>query len=237
MYLRHKLQRGLLTREQQPREDEMRAMSDYIAVLESFVDLEVSIIRSTKINKVLKAILKLESVPREDEFQFKKRSQSLLDKWNKLLAGDASGPPSATINGVNGAGEDSKSEANGARDVATESQVNEPDQAAPPKAEATAADEGRAHMLGSAEEKQDKPDAVAVSFGTEEARRWPRADVADRRLLPRRLPPQTEPGVIIWSYFPPPAGLFSSALGHGLTRLVFDFDVCDMSVATRSLRG
>lgn len=103
MYLRHKLQRGLLTREQQPREDEMEAMSSFITILENFQDLDVSIIRSTKINKVFKAILKLDSIPREEDFKFKKRSQALLDKWNKLLASDPA--PANTANGVNGASE------------------------------------------------------------------------------------------------------------------------------------
>ncbi|KAM0459091.1 hypothetical protein ACHAO4_002482 [Trichoderma viride] len=103
MYLRHKLQRGLLTREQQPREDEMEAMSSFITILENFQDLDVSIIRSTKINKVFKAILKLDSIPREEDFNFKKRSQALLDKWNKLLASDPA--PANTANGVNGASE------------------------------------------------------------------------------------------------------------------------------------
>lgn len=101
MYLRHKLQRGLLTREQQPREDEMEAMSSFITILENFQDLDVSIIRGTKINKVFKAILKLDSIPREEDFNFKKRSQALLDKWNKLLASDSA--PANTANGVNGA--------------------------------------------------------------------------------------------------------------------------------------
>lgn len=103
MYLRHKLQRGLLTREQQPREDEMEAMSSFITILENFQDLDVSIIRGTKINKVFKAILKLDSIPREEDFNFKKRSQALLDKWNKLLASDPA--PATTTNGVNGASE------------------------------------------------------------------------------------------------------------------------------------
>ncbi|KAK2589839.1 hypothetical protein QQS21_012477 [Conoideocrella luteorostrata] len=111
LFLRHKLQKGLLTREQKPKEDEMQSMSDFIGLLEKFGNLEVSIIRETKINKVLKAILKLDTIPREEEFQFKKRSQTLLDKWNKLLAGDAS------TNGVNGTaeshGESKKSESNG----------------------------------------------------------------------------------------------------------------------------
>ncbi|KFA74852.1 hypothetical protein S40288_03504 [Stachybotrys chartarum IBT 40288] len=98
LYLRHKLQRGLLTRDQQPQESEMKQMSDFITMLEGFADLEVSIIRTTKINKVLKTILKLESIPREEEFHFKDRSQALLDKWNKLMAGDAT----TEANGVNG---------------------------------------------------------------------------------------------------------------------------------------
>jgi hypothetical protein len=89
----------------------MKDMSEFIVVLEKFGDLEVSIIRATKINKVLKAILKLDAIPREEEFQFKKRSQALLDRWNKLLASDAS------ANGVNGTsesrGETKKAESNG----------------------------------------------------------------------------------------------------------------------------
>ena len=90
----------------------MKAMSEFILKLESFPDLEVSIIRATKINKVLKAILKLDNIPKEDEFQFKTRSQALLDKWNKLLTAEGTAPatsaavpaPSAPeANGVNGA--------------------------------------------------------------------------------------------------------------------------------------
>src|SRR5690348_4941494 len=76
----------------------MKLMSDYVAKLEGFPDLEVSIIRSTKINKVLKAILKLDNIPKEDEYKFKSRSQVLLDKWNKLLAVD--GTPAAEVNGA-----------------------------------------------------------------------------------------------------------------------------------------
>ncbi|KAG6241351.1 hypothetical protein E4U25_006413 [Claviceps purpurea] len=104
LFLRHKLQKGLLTREQKPKEEEMQSMSDFITLLEKFGNLEVSIIRETKINKVLKAILKLDAVPREEEFQFKKRSQTLLDKWNKLLAGDASGAAASNGVGSNGNG-------------------------------------------------------------------------------------------------------------------------------------
>lgn len=78
----------------------MKEMSDYISHLENFNDLEVSVIRATKINKLFKAIFKMESIPREDEFNFKGRSRTLLDKWNKLLASDG-----AATNGVNGSTE------------------------------------------------------------------------------------------------------------------------------------
>ncbi|KAL2134752.1 hypothetical protein VTI74DRAFT_10908 [Chaetomium olivicolor] len=101
MWLRHRLQKGLLTRDQEPKEEEMKLISDYLRKLEGFPDLEVSIIRATKINKVLKAILKLENIPKEEEFKFKPRSQVLLDKWNKLLAVDGTpATPAAEVNGT-----------------------------------------------------------------------------------------------------------------------------------------
>ncbi|KAF5023921.1 hypothetical protein F66182_4001 [Fusarium sp. NRRL 66182] len=105
LYLRHKLQRGLLTRDQQPQESEMKQMSEFVTMLENLKDLEVSIIRTTKINKVLKAILKLQTIPREDEFHFKDRSQALLDKWNKLMVDETAAPAPDATNGVNGKSE------------------------------------------------------------------------------------------------------------------------------------
>ena len=102
LFLRHKLQKGLLARDQEPKEEEMKMMSEYITKLETLPDLEASIIRNTKINKVLKAILKLENIPKEDEFQFKPRSTVLLEKWNKILAVDGAPGAAAPSNGVNG---------------------------------------------------------------------------------------------------------------------------------------
>lgn len=68
-------------------------MSEYVTKLEGHADLEVSIIRATKINKVLKAILKLDEIPKESEFHFKNRSQALLEQWNKVL--ESAAPPVA----------------------------------------------------------------------------------------------------------------------------------------------
>ena len=123
-----------MTRDQEPKEMEMRQMSEFIAKLQGYADLEVSIIRATKINKVLKAILKLPFIPREEEYQFKERSQELLDKWNKLLATDTPAIPAttATTNGNSEAKPDvesakaSPTEAtNGTKESSTEEKVEE----------------------------------------------------------------------------------------------------------------
>lgn len=115
LFLRHKIQKGLLPRDEEPKADEMESVSDFLTKLEGFPDLEVSVIRETKINKVLKAVLKIATIPREDEFKFKPRSQTLLDKWNKLLAAEPA-PAAATTNGsakegANGTKEEPKKEA------------------------------------------------------------------------------------------------------------------------------
>ena len=81
----------------------MKSMSDYIAKLESYTDLEVSIMRATKIHKVLRAIVKLASIPRDGEFEFKKRSADVLAGWNRLLQADEQGDDAGKANGVKAA--------------------------------------------------------------------------------------------------------------------------------------
>ena len=139
MFLRHKLQKGLLTKDQEPKEEEMKLMSDYVTKLEGFPDLEVSIIRATKINKVLKEILKLTSIPKEDEYKFKPRSQVLLDGWNKLLSADGTPAAPAEVNGTakpaakaNGV-KDKNATAEPAKEEAKE--VSKEDLTEPPKSE------------------------------------------------------------------------------------------------------
>lgn len=66
-------------------------MSNYIKKLEGYGELEAGIIRTTKINKVLKALIKLNTIPKDEEFNFRGRSVELLGKWNKLLGTDGTG--------------------------------------------------------------------------------------------------------------------------------------------------
>lgn len=87
LYIRHKLQRAFLGTTA-PKEADMPTLAGYFTKLESYEDLEVSIIRSTRINKVLKFILKLDSIPREEEFNFRSRALALLNEWKTVLASD-----------------------------------------------------------------------------------------------------------------------------------------------------
>ena len=65
-----------------------QSMSDFLSELETYPDLEGSIIRTTKIHKVLRQMLKLPSIPLDEEFHFKTRSVDLLAKWNETLSND-----------------------------------------------------------------------------------------------------------------------------------------------------
>jgi len=85
LYLRHKLQKGFLSPGQAPKEEEMSSMSHYIRKLETYVDLEADIIRATKIHKVLKAVIKLYSIPKDEEYDFRGRSINILGKWKNQL--------------------------------------------------------------------------------------------------------------------------------------------------------
>lgn len=97
LYLRHRLQKGFLSRDQAPKDEDMTSMSEYLKQLEAHEDLEAEVIKKTKVHKVLRAVMKLETIPMEEDFAFKKRSTELLTKWSGALASD---PEPAGTNGV-----------------------------------------------------------------------------------------------------------------------------------------
>jgi hypothetical protein len=101
LFLRHKLQKGFLSRDQTPKAEEMPQMNENLSQLETYPDLETSIIKATKINKVLKGVLKLADIPREEEFNFKSRCTALLGKWTTAMSAEDSAPGESTAtNGV-----------------------------------------------------------------------------------------------------------------------------------------
>ena len=65
-------------------------MSSFLNKLENHQDLEGSIIRATKIHKVLKAMIRLSSIPLDETYHFKDRCVALLALWNKTLSDDPS---------------------------------------------------------------------------------------------------------------------------------------------------
>jgi hypothetical protein len=73
----------------------MERMSEIFLELEGYENLEVGIIRATKIREVLARILKLEHIPNEEVFRFKLRSQTLLRKLDKLVRNNQPGPVEA----------------------------------------------------------------------------------------------------------------------------------------------
>ena len=97
LYLRHRLQKGFLSRDQAPQESEMSAMADFFTQLENYENLEPSIIRVTKIHKVLKAIVKLVTIPKDEEYNFKKRSAAMLEIWNKRMESDGDAAPASAV--------------------------------------------------------------------------------------------------------------------------------------------
>jgi hypothetical protein len=66
----------------------MESMSFLFGQLEAYQDLEVPIIRASKVHKVLKAIIKLSTIPKDEHYHFRRRALDLLGKWKPLLQSD-----------------------------------------------------------------------------------------------------------------------------------------------------
>ena len=112
----------------------MQSMSNYLGKLEEHPDLEGSIIRATKIHKVLKAMIRLTSIPKDEVFHFKKRSHELLQKWNKILQEDPSASaadkeedtkPDAPTNGISKETEEETAKEEAEEGVAPEEDTQE----------------------------------------------------------------------------------------------------------------
>ncbi|KAF2756681.1 hypothetical protein EJ05DRAFT_72451 [Pseudovirgaria hyperparasitica] len=96
LYLRHRLQKGFLNKDTAPKAEDMDAMDSHLKQLEQHEDLEAEIIKATKIHKVLRGITKLSPVPpKDEEYNFVKRSTALMDIWNKTLESASETPVTA----------------------------------------------------------------------------------------------------------------------------------------------
>ncbi|KAL9036070.1 MAG: hypothetical protein Q9214_006298, partial [Letrouitia sp. 1 TL-2023] len=123
--------------------------------LETYRDLEGSIIKTTKINKVLKAIIKLPSIPLDEEYGFKERSIKLLGKWNEILSNDAATAPA---NKEEAKTETAASTTNG--NAAESKEKSEKGESAAPENEAK--DEAKAENGAAVEEKKAEGEVEAT---------------------------------------------------------------------------
>ncbi|KAK2789892.1 hypothetical protein FQN52_005855 [Onygenales sp. PD_12] len=67
-----------------PKEEEMKLMSRFMQKLDSYHNLPASIIHSTKIKKVLSHILKLNSIPKDKEYNFCGCTLNILTKFTAI---------------------------------------------------------------------------------------------------------------------------------------------------------
>jgi hypothetical protein len=115
--LRHKLHTAFLTEDQEPKARDMAAISKCLKKLERMITPSKIVLTRTKISKVLKRIKKLDQIPKDDEFHFKKRATRLVEKWDVILSHEdqptgtftaqshlkhAPEPPFKTVNSVTG---------------------------------------------------------------------------------------------------------------------------------------
>lgn len=84
--IRHRLQRGFLG-SSKPTESLLPQLSSHMKTLEVNPDLEISIIRKSKVNKVLKQLLKIDDIPMDEVHKFRERSEKLLTLWSSINDG------------------------------------------------------------------------------------------------------------------------------------------------------
>lgn len=84
MYLRHKLQKTLLSRDE-PKGAELEELPSHLEKLDG-IDVDAAILRETKIGKVLVRVNKLDNIPNDDKLGIKAYVTKLLTKWQDLMA-------------------------------------------------------------------------------------------------------------------------------------------------------
>lgn len=125
-------------------------MSDFLVELEAFPDLEGSIIRTTKIHKVLRGMIKLPSIPLDEEYNFKSRSIDLLAKWNDTLSVE----PNAAK--ADDKGEATPAKTNGATKESEEAEKGEAEDAVAPETESKEAIKNKIGTTVEGEEEANK---------------------------------------------------------------------------------
>lgn len=78
-YIRHRIQKGFFNEKAEP---EFTRVSEALGELEDLREIEPYVFRETKIQKVIYAVLRLDHIPEDSTFQFRKRMINILEKWS-----------------------------------------------------------------------------------------------------------------------------------------------------------
>lgn len=86
---RHKVQKVFLTKDGTINAEEMPQADSTFKVIEEYDAMTADALRTTKIGKVMKRVMQLSQIPRDDEYHFKDRAEKLCARWGAIMAGDA----------------------------------------------------------------------------------------------------------------------------------------------------
>ncbi|CBQ72385.1 conserved hypothetical protein [Sporisorium reilianum SRZ2] len=135
---RHKVQKVFLGRDGVINAEDMPSADATFKVVEEFDGMTADHLRTTKIGKVMKRVMQLAEIPRDDEFHFKDRAEKLCAKWGAIMAGGDTAAPKESS--AEGSGEQAKENGDAAAHAEPEAK-SEPEAApvaAAPAAEAPA---------------------------------------------------------------------------------------------------
>ncbi|WVR00271.1 hypothetical protein IAU59_007414 [Kwoniella sp. CBS 9459] len=88
---RHKLQRAFLSKSL-PTADEMPTYDELFKTIESYNAMTIDALQYSKIGKVMKKIVTLPDIPRNDEFKITDRASKLMHQWTDFIASSESKP-------------------------------------------------------------------------------------------------------------------------------------------------
>ncbi|KAK6909424.1 hypothetical protein I204_01287 [Kwoniella mangroviensis CBS 8886] len=91
---RHKLQRAFLSKSL-PSAEEMPSYDDLFKTIESYESMTIDALQYSKIGKVMKKIMTLNEIPRNEEFKITDRASKLMHQWTDFIASSENKPNGA----------------------------------------------------------------------------------------------------------------------------------------------
>ncbi|OCF61281.1 hypothetical protein L486_00928 [Kwoniella mangroviensis CBS 10435] len=91
---RHKLQRAFLSKSL-PSAEEMPSYDDLFKTIESYDSMTIDALQYSKIGKVMKKIMTLNEIPRNEEFKITDRASKLMHQWTDFIASSENKPNGA----------------------------------------------------------------------------------------------------------------------------------------------